>query len=236
MNRSKDDDAFYAVLGFLAGRISNGRVPLVKGLDQNYISEDRLKSFSAAFGTSGSVSMFHMDGITPESSSQIDCKDSVMITESMLRGVWYELNSCDHDDDDDDDDRVDLVALGNPHFSLSEIEELKSLCENKRAHSNVSVVVTTAREILDAASQSTLSSLNAFGVKFVTDTCWCMLSEPVIPIDPEAVIMTNSAKYAHYGPGLVNRNFRFGNLNACVDVSVCGKYSNKKVVPDWIFK
>ena len=47
-----------------------------------------------------------------------------------------------------------------------------------------------------------------------------MLTEPVIP--PAArVIMTNSGKYAHYAPGLVGREMRFGSLADCVRVA-CG--------------
>eukprot|EP00938_MAST-03A_sp_MAST-3A-sp1_P005019 g5019.t1 len=224
---AKHDDAFYAMLGYLAGRESKGKIPLVFGLDVKCVSEDRLKSFCAAFGTSGSVSMCHIDGVTPESFSQPQCDESVTITDEMFRDVWCTFNS-----NDDDDDRVDLVALGNPHFSLTELETLGELCEHKHVHKDVSFVVTTAREILDATPDHTLTSLKDFGVKFVTDTCWCMLSEPVIPMEPSSVVMTNSAKYAHYGPGLVNRRFRFGNLSSCVDVGITGSF--ERDLPDWI--
>ena len=233
MRRAKNDDMFYAMLGYVAGRESNGNIPFVSGLDVTYVSEDRLKSFCAAFGTSGSVPMCHIEGVTPESFSQQQCDESVTITESMFREVWRNLNSKNDDDDEEENDgRVDLVALGNPHFSLTEMESLRELCEQKRVHKKVSFIVTTARDILEATPDQTLHSLEEFGVKFVTDTCWCMLEEPVIPIDPSSVVMTNSAKYAHYGPGLVNRNFRFGNLSACVDAGVAG--SMKRIVPDWL--
>lgn len=49
----------------------------------------------------------------------------------------------------------------------------------------------------------------------------CMLNEPVVPPKARNVI-TNSAKYAHYGPGLVQRSFRYSNLNGCVSAAVTG--------------
>ena len=35
--------------------------------------------------------------------------------------------------------------------------------------------------------------------------------------------MTNSAKYAHYGPGLSGRRMRFGSLADCVEAACTGK-------------
>lgn len=52
---------------------------------------------------------------------------------------------------------------------------------------------------------------------------WCMmLDPPVIPPSPDARIMTNSGKYAHYGPGLTGRSFYFGNMADCVQTAVTG--------------
>jgi predicted aconitase len=55
----------------------------------------------------------------------------------------------------------------------------------------------------EAKEAGHISVLEDFGVQFVNDTCWCMLTEPVVPVGSEALI-TNSAKYAHYAPGLVS--------------------------------
>ena len=34
--------------------------------------------------------------------------------------------------------------------------------------------------------------------------------------------MTNSGKYAHYGPGLSGRSVRFGSLADCVEAALTG--------------
>ncbi|HJE38081.1 MAG TPA: aconitase X, partial [Pseudomonas aeruginosa] len=36
-------------------------------------------------------------------------------------------------------------------------------------------------------------------------------------------LMTNSAKYAHYAPGLVGRQVRFASLAGCVEAAVGGR-------------
>lgn len=92
-------------------------------------------------------------------------------------------------------------------------------------------MVTCGRATYGLASQAGLiEELELFGVQFVTDTCWCMIAEPVIPTSAK-VIMTNSAKYAHYGPGLTGKKFYFGSLERCVTAACSG---NNKGMPKFI--
>jgi hypothetical protein len=58
-----------------------------------------------------------------------------------------------------------------------------------------------------------------------------MIQEPVIP-PHSRTILTNSAKYAHYGKGLTGRQVRFGGLAQCVDATCSGKVENK--LPKWL--
>jgi len=65
------------------------------------------------------------------------------------------------------------------------------------------------------------AALEHFGARLLTDTCWCMLGEPVVP--PAArTLLTNSAKFAHYGPGLLDRQVRFASLAGCVAAACTG--------------
>jgi len=57
-----------------------------------------------------------------------------------------------------------------------------------------------------------------------------MIEEPIIPIESK-VLMTNSGKYAHYGPGLVNRPMHFGSLTQCVEAACCGERIQS--ISDW---
>lgn len=211
------DDAFYPLLGYHVGLLAADRIPVITGLEHAAPTQDDLKAFGAAFATTSSAPMFHILGVTPEAptllaatggghvpSLRIGCED--------LARSWDELDSAP-------DMEVDLVSLGNPHFSFAECETLASLCRGRTRHEAVSVIVTCGRSTHERIREAgILQELERFGVQFVTDTCWCMMVEPVIP-RPARTIMTNSGKYAHYGPGLTGRRFRFGSLAACVEVA-----------------
>ncbi|HIQ44793.1 MAG TPA: DUF521 domain-containing protein, partial [Pseudomonas oleovorans] len=99
-------------------------------------------------------------------------------------------------------------------------------------HPHTAVVVTCGRAVHDQASASGhVATLQAFGVRLLTDTCWCMLGEPVVPPDSRN-LMTNSGKYAHYAPGLAGRQVHFGSLAACVDAACSGQ--NQGQLPAWL--
>ena len=94
------------------------------------------------------------------------------------------------------------------------------------------MIVTAGREILAAAeADGTLARLRAGGVEVLPDLCWCSISEPVFPTRTRAV-MTNSGKYAHYGPGLSGRKVRFGSLADCVAAALTGRAPRR--LPDWL--
>ncbi|MBY0610934.1 MAG: aconitase X [Beijerinckiaceae bacterium] len=225
------DDSFYPLLGYRIGELAGPRIPIVTGLQRFSPSLDDLKAFGAAFATTSSAPMFHLDGVTPEAGrkadpSAPDCElQSITVAPQDLRETWDTLNGAV-------EPAVELVALGNPHFSYTEVERLATLCRGRTKHRDVSLIITTGRSVLARASDAGLAAeLEAFGATFVTDTCWCMITEPIIPAGTRA-IMTNSAKYAHYGPGLTGRRFQLGSLLACVDAACTGHHDKRP--PAWL--
>ncbi|TDF82290.1 aconitase X [Pseudomonas sp. H9] len=225
------DDSFYPLLGYHIGALSGSRIPLVRGLEQAHPSLDDLKAFGAAFATTSAAPLFHIAGVTPEAlnpaqvlepSIALPC-ERLQLNE--LLHSWRELNSAD-------EAHVDVVSLGNPHFSLSEFAALSRLCHGRHKHPEVVVAITCGRAVLEQArAAGYISGLERFGVTLVTDTCWCMLGEPVIP--PAArTLMTNSGKYAHYGPGLAGRPVHFASLAECVESACSGQASGR--LPAWL--
>ena len=75
-----------------------------------------------------------------------------------------------------------------------------------------------------------LARLKANGVQVIPDLCWCSITEPVFPPQARAV-MTNSGKYAHYGPGLSGRALRFGGLADCARAARTGQAAP---LPHWL--
>jgi predicted aconitase len=172
--------------------------------------------------------MFHIAGVTPEAARAAppcDPPRSIAVTRADLIASWKELNSAT-------DNRVDLVAIGSPHASLSELARLAAMCRGRTRHPDTALVVTCGRSVYAQAKEAGLiAPLEAFGAQLLTDTCWCMLGEPIVPPNARNV-MTNSGKYAHYAPGLTGRSARFGSLVDCVDAACEGHAAG--VLPGWL--
>lgn len=132
----------------------------------------------------------------------------------------------------DSEPEVHLVALGNPHFSASEMARLAALLEDARGPAAIGLIVTAGRAVIDEArAAGHAATIEAHGGRLVGDTCWCMVGEPLVPADA-TTLLTNSAKYAHYGPGLVGRKVRFASLEDCVTAAVTGRVPSGK--PAWL--
>lgn len=223
------DDSLWPLIGYLIGTVSPDAIPLVEGVSAHRPDTDALKAFGAAFATTSAAPMFHIADVTPEAQSPdtfaaLDLP-TISLTHDDLQRAWRELNGADAGP-------VQLVSLGNPHFSATELAALAALCQDRIRHPSVPLVVTCGRaEMAKAEALGHVAVLTDFGVTLVNDTCWCMVTEPVIPPDAE-VIMTNSGKYAHYGPGLTGRTMRFGGLAACVEAAVAGE--DRGNLPAWL--
>ena len=225
------DDAFYPLLGYHIGALAGSRVPLVLGLEKRKPGLDDLKAFGAAFATTSAAPLFHIAGVTPEAidpAQVLEAGTRIPVEKIRLQDLmlsWRELNSAR-------DPRVDVVSLGNPHFSLGEFAHLARLCRGRHKHPDVVLAITCGRAVLEQAREAGhIAVIEAFGATLVTDTCWCMLGEPVIP--PAATtLMTNSGKYAHYAPGLVGRKVHFASLAECVDAACSATASGR--LPAWL--
>lgn len=210
------DDAFWPMLGWLAGQAAPDCIPLIRGLEQTHPGDDDLKALCAAFGTTSASPMLHVAGITPEADLPVAAGARVVrIGPEDFRKLWAMFNAAPA--------AVDLVALGSPHFSAPECRAFDAALAGRRVKAGVATIITLGRETLAAiTADGTADRLTAAGVRLVPDLCWCSISEPVFP--PEArVLMTNSGKYAHYAPGLCQREVRFGNLAMCADAACSGQ-------------
>ncbi|WP_262269243.1 cis-3-hydroxy-L-proline dehydratase [Microvirga yunnanensis] len=222
-------DAFWPLIGYVAGRASPDRIPLLRGIEDKQPSRDDLKALCAAFGTTSASPMLHIAGVTPEASLEPAANaDTVKISRLDLAQAWRQLN--------DGPDEVQLVAIGSPHASAKECREIsdavtKVLDGNPRSP-DVAVIVTAGHHVIEEIrSNGILESLTQAQIQVIPDICWCSISEPVFPTRTRAVL-TNSGKYAHYGPGLSNRHVRLGSFAECVEAAVTGRA--KPRLPDWL--
>jgi len=214
-----DRDDFYPVLGYLIGSLVADEVPVVTGLEAKP-TDDQLKALAAAAASSGSVALFHLAGITPEAPTVAEAlggrapSRTIAITMVDLRRTRAALTTARGD-------RVDVVAFGSPHASLAECRGLARMVSGRTAAEGVDVFITTSRAVRDLLAHSgELEVLEEFGARVTADTC--IVVAPLVR--PEAkVLMTNSGKYAHYGPGLLGVESVFGSTEECVASAISGR-------------
>lgn len=216
------DDAFWPLIGYLAGKAAPDRIPLLRGLADARPTRENLKALCAAFGTTSAAPMLHVEGVTPEADRIAADADRARIGPAEMAEGWRLLN--------EGPETVELVAIGSPHASLEECRALADALDGRRVA--IATIVTAGRAVIDAArADGALARLEAAGVQVTPDLCWCSISEPVFPTATRT-LMTNSGKYAHYGPGLSGRAVRFGSLSACATAAVTGLAP--RVPPRWL--
>lgn len=213
------DDTFYPVLGHLLGQVCGDRIPVVEGLAATP-NEDQLKALGAAAASSGAVALFHIVGVTPEAPTLDAAMQSRQpqqvrdVDMATLRRARAELTTADGD-------RLDMVVLGSPHFSLAEFKQLAPLLAGRHVHPGVQFLVTSSRGMALLARQAGyLQALEQFGGQLTVDTC--ILATPMLPPQIK-LLMTNSAKYAYYAPGMLSTRVTFGGLADCVRSAMAGR-------------
>lgn len=214
-----EQDDFYPVLGYHLGSLEVDGVPVISGLEAQP-TEDQLKALCAASASSGEIALVHIAGVTPEAPTLDDAvgrrtpRSTMDVTFADLQQTRKVLSTVGSGD-------VDVVAFGSPHCSLAECRELANLMRGRRRAENVTVFISTSRAVREILARTEdLADLEAFGARVTADTC--IVVAPLIP-EGARVLMTNSGKYAHYGPGLLGVDSVFGSTAACIASAVSGR-------------
>ncbi len=209
--------AFYPVLGFWLGGEAGSAVPAILGLPRD-LGEDALKALGAAAAASGAVGLFHVVGVTPEAPDlETACHGAIprrriRLTGDMVRQARDRLDTAASD-------QLDCIALGSPHFSFDETRRLLRHAAGRRFR--IPVYVCTGRNVLGRLEAAGLiGELERLGVELVVDTC--VIVTPILK-DLHGVMMTNAAKFAHYGKGNTGYDTVFGGLSDCVESAVAGR-------------
>ncbi|UTW13065.1 aconitase X [Marinobacterium rhizophilum] len=214
----RQEDIFYHVLGIVLGWESGSQIPVIDGLPAT-ASEDQLKAISAAGAASGSVSLFHAVGVTPEATTLDDAfqggkPDRVVdISPQMLIKARDALTNSTAG-------KLGAVCLGTPHFSYTEFQQLVPLVEGRKVHPEVNFYISTSRFILDQVREKGwLAIIEQAGIRMIVDTCTYFT--PVVN-GIQGRVMTNSGKWAYYAPGMLKLGVVFGSMQECVESAVRG--------------
>jgi hypothetical protein len=213
------EDLFHHVLGHRLGRVAQSRVPVIQGLplDSN---EDQLKAISAAAAASGAVALFHAVGVTPEA-PDLETAFQGAAPEEEITVSPGELIEARDSLSTGTSGRLEMVAVGTPHFSFTEFERLVPLMDGRRVHDGTLFYVSTSRYVAALIEkEGWMAILKAAGVRVIVDTCTYFA--PAVR-GCRGRVMTNSAKWAYYAPGLLAVESVFGTLEECVQSAVRGE-------------
>ncbi len=224
----RSNDLFYHLLGHVIGRKCGNRVPAILGLADN-CNEDDLKAISAAASSSGSVPLFHAIGITPEAATLEIAFQGSRVQQTIELKV-EDLQQARAELGQNSEQRLSGIALGTPHFSYTEFERLVRLLDGRELHAGLVCYLTTSRHVFQQVQQQGwIDTLQQAGIKIITDTCTYF--SPVVN-GLQGKIMTNSAKWAYYAPGMLPVEVVIGSLSECVEAAVSGEV----MLDQWAFE
>lgn len=176
----------YSALGYVIGKLMRSSVPYFKNMANPDI--ESLKTLGAACATSGGITLWHAEDITPEAewaSQYLEGVETITVEKKDLENAKERLMS---------DPKNPTYCIGCPHCSLSEIEETANLVKGKELHGRLWVF--TSRSVYQQAETAGLIKVieNAGG-RVYRDTC--MVVAPLHEMGWTGV-GTNSMKGGHY--------------------------------------
>ena len=228
--RQRPGDELYGLVGHIVGRRAGGRVAVVDGLPLD-TTEDELKALGAAAASSGAVALCHVVGVTPEAGTLDaachgrDPDEKVVIAPADLSSAWRELSTASADA------KLAAVSVGTPHFSAAEFAALAELLAGRSVDPRVKFYVSSGRSVLSQITADGLAQeLERAGITLVVDTCTYIT--PIIGTVGGGAVMTNSAKWAWYGPAHLGVDVLYGSLADCVESAVHARVM--RAPPDYL--
>ncbi|MGM0510088.1 MAG: aconitase X [Thermoplasmatota archaeon] len=196
-----DHDAPPALLGYLVGREVGDRVPYFTGISPD---EDGLKSLGAAMAATGSVALYHVDGVTPESKDFfLDDIERIPLEKEDIDEVRDELTN---------DIEPDVIVVGCPHLSSVELNRVATLLKGKEKKNGPDLLVYTSRKVKEENSEA-VYIIEQYG-EVISDTCMV-----VSPLEEKySTAATNSGKAAAYLPKLAHQRAIYADLETLVEM------------------
>ncbi len=179
----KLDYTRFAALGLYLGPKLNKKIPIIIG--QKEAKGIELKALSAALSATSSIPMFHVDGITKETSLVSDSPETINVEKSDIDETIGKNST---------QEEPELIAIGCPHLSSEELDYIARLVKGKKKV-GPDLFLFTSREV-KARSLESVKTIENFGGKVFSDTC--MVVSPLS--NNYSKTGTNSGKATFYLP------------------------------------
>ena len=192
----------YSMLGQAVGMAIGSGIPYFKGIDP---SVDDAKTMSAAMAASGSVALYHVEGVTPEAGNfDIMGLETISIGKKELKDAYDKLNTAED---------IQLIALGCPHLSYKEMKDIATFLKGKKKkNKDVEIWFCTSSKVREECAEE-VKIMEEFG-PVLADTCMV-----VAPIEGTFKRTgTNSAKAGNYLPTLCSQEVVCRDISKLMDV------------------
>jgi len=208
----------YNLLGHTIGSKVGHAIPYIHGLELLIDSPHAtscLKSLGAAMAASGSIALYHIDGITPEAieyGPDLSGDHMSEITITHLDESRHALQQSST--------KLQLVTLGCPHASLDELKNYAHLLQDVRV--KIPLWITTSAHVYQQAEENgLLDIIERSGALVIADTC--MVVAPLKYLG-YSYIAVDSAKAACYLPSHQDATTYFGSTEQCIKSAREGKW------------
>jgi predicted aconitase len=213
LNSHQLTHADFGAIGYYVGAKAENRNVVMNGLPRE-MNIDQVKYLMAPLSTSGSVSICHVVGMTPEAPTLERAlgnrkpseiirvgKEEIKQTKALYTG----------------EDHVDMALFGCPHCTVPELKTLASLLDGKKIGVNQRLWIGMPYQHYYLAKNMGYTDVieNAGGI--ISSSCMAAIPDAPIPKEVK-VIATNSFKAAHYISRLTKGRVKvcIGDMDACV--------------------
>ncbi len=191
--------------------------PLPGDLTLGGLAGDRLKTLGAGLAAYGAVAVYHIAGYTPEAR---DAGEALIRPDARRLAIESLADAYRIMDADPDLRKIDLVTIGCPHASLTEIELAAQTLRGKTLATRL-WVTTGELTRQRAAELGYVQTIEAAGGEVVADTC--AVVAPMRMLDVRTMA-TNAGKMACYAPMHSGVKMRFGEIEQCLDAAITGEW------------
>jgi len=192
----------YSLLGQAVGMAIGSGVPYFTGIKPGV---EEAKTLSAAMAASGSVALYHVQGVTPEAGKfDISGLERIHIGKKELDEAYAKLNTVED---------VQLIALGCPHLTEKEMHQIAAFLKGKKkVRDDIEIWFCTSAAVREKCAED-VKVMEQFG-PVLADTC--MVVAPIEGTFQRTA--TNSAKAGNYLPTLCSQKVMCRDLAALLEV------------------
>ena len=219
VNTTLRGESDYGILGDFAGRIALNRVPIFTGIPPS-VSRDELKCLGAALPTSGSVTHYHVVGVTPEApTEEIATGPNKIGSSDTFEFGPRELKETGEAFCRAAPEETNLFYTGCPHVSIEEVKKYAQILAGRKLKNNVDFWITITHAIKTYAEDIGYAQIiEASGARLLSNTCPNSMGKGFFKKLGYQVVATDSPKMAYYIPTTQDVRLYYGRLEDFIDV------------------